>query len=421
MWVSTDGASWELRPTDDGFSVASLAERDGVLYAITTAPATSEVDGAVSTAVGLSDDGGTTWQTSELPLALDPPEPGVETTVSASRVVSGDAGVLAVVNTATYLALDRLIAEVPDVDLTWGYLDPREDGVHVFAPYTEPLDEACAQLWSEGWREEYTDEPGTDAGGDATTDATTEPRVASADRPPHGGRRRRRRRARRRARVVDRAMPTVVCTFGDDGQAERYPAPMRDTRTVPYEELGLDSDPRRLLARGGDGDPHLFVQTDGSFVAVESPFPDDVDAVQLVAVPGGFLALAFDYQSDGPPAVTVWRSSDGLAWEPSAIDPIGGSVRAAGVVDGTIVMVTDDVDPQVVTSADGVSWRSVRLRDVVGSPRRSGTVARGGRGRPGRDRRGRSDRTRPTGPAAARGRSPRAPTVSPGPPNRSGS
>lgn len=96
LYRSVDGASWETADLGADPWIADLTSRDGVLYAITTAPLATGGD----IAVAASTDGGSTWEHHPLPVA-DTPPPAIplDGTYHNVHVAAGDDTLVASVRT----------------------------------------------------------------------------------------------------------------------------------------------------------------------------------------------------------------------------------------------------------------------------------------------------------------------------------
>jgi hypothetical protein len=358
VWRSTDGAEWVAQEQGDAFGISALDERDGVLYAVGTAPTTAEVAGDYGAVAATSADGGATWSSVSLPLDLGSPAPGVQRSVGGASIATGAAGTVAVVT--TWDSLDGSL--FPDL-----MTEPRPEGLALYGPVTDP-NAACDAI-----REDLGASRPDPSGAAPDTVATTTPLVDADDlvmpevgvtTPP--------------STAVDWAdvsvdpreaagQDLVECEF--DGERRTYLAPTRLDRVEPWADLGIDPAYGAQLAAGGGSARHVFVERDGAYVPVDVPFAA-ANGVDLLATADGFLAVATDAPVDGPSTASVWRSADGATWESVGVDLLGpnGWVQAGAVVDGAVVLVTGGDDPAVVTSADGVDWTAVRLRDVVGAP-----------------------------------------------------
>jgi hypothetical protein len=375
LWSSTDGQAWTQHETPSEMSISTLSEHDGVLYALGTAPSTAAVDGGPSTpVVGLSNDDGTTWDVSSLPVVLPTPTRGIETTIGGTSLASGPGGTLATVSTSEYLA--------DDVAGTSGY-EVREEGVAIYAPVTDETT-AC-DLVAEDWglAGDGTSVDPRSPGATATAPPTVAPSPATPSTSVlvgEGGDVAIARDVAAGPFDYESASvdpddvypePTVQCLLPGDDERRTYLAPTRADQVVPWTDLGIDPARGAAIADGTSGGQQLFRLTDGGFVAVDAPFLADADGLQIVADADGFLALVSDQLVDGPTSVSLWRSDDGVTWESVPVEPVGPDayVAAAGVVGDRVVLVVGqsaDAEAQVVTSTDGIDWTAVRLTDVLG-------------------------------------------------------
>lgn len=121
IYVSTDGANWNSRPTG-GTWVSSIAAADGLLYAVGTAPGASAE--TMTLQVGMSADQGASFELTQLPLGGSGPAH------VQANVVAGDAGVLALASHT--LMLDPWVLLPPEALEGDANAFTVDDGIAVF-------------------------------------------------------------------------------------------------------------------------------------------------------------------------------------------------------------------------------------------------------------------------------------------------
>ena len=123
VYRSTDGVTWEAALPDPSLGrLSSLTERDGLLYAITTAPAAGD---ALTMSVLTSADGGSTWTPSDLPADTTPPDAAVpiEATSTVTRLgTTPEGAMVALVSTNFRPDLSPLLTAAEE-DLSWNITD----------------------------------------------------------------------------------------------------------------------------------------------------------------------------------------------------------------------------------------------------------------------------------------------------------
>jgi hypothetical protein len=330
LWSSTNGQDWQ-QVAPSGLSISDLAARDGALYALGTAPSTTEVD-AADTVAGYSTDGGSTWTTAVLPVDLGPAEPGVSSFIGGAAVVAGDAGVLAAVTTSRYLDPGSLL---PGDAATLGW-ETTAEGVTTFEEVSDPA-VACPLVLDQA---------------DPTGSTAPRPVRDFADGDIPAG------------------IPTVTCT-PEGGEPAEYMLPMGPGDSFTWEELGIDPAVAAPLVNSGDASAQLFLSSDGqAFEAVDASFAAGQDTLELLDVADGFVALGLDYSDDGTTTTSLWRSADGRTWEAVDGGALAGAnwvVGAGRVGDALVVVTGSEHDPVVASTTDGVSWRTISVRNAVGA------------------------------------------------------
>jgi hypothetical protein len=353
LYVSGDGTTWQERPLGD-LRITALAERDGVLYAVGTAPSTAAVDGVAAVAAW-SSDGGASWARATLPLDLDAGDDGSSTGITSTSVASGPAGVVAAVSTWTNLDIERHFP--PGTEAPYGWATT-EDGVDIYGPPPVPTAEQAQAQCPEAWTAEVLDVADL-----AATDRTPVPEAIPADS------------AEARAVSIEAARGTtkvVTCT-APDGRGEpivvRDPGPSAVATHLAWAELGIDPALGAGLVRPT---VRIFVAADGPrFEEVAVPFADNAHGAELLATADGYVAVVTQPSSIDPNAqpattVTAWRSADGRTWNPLAAPALNelSWVVAAGIHDGALVVV-DSQPGRVLRSADGVTWTSTSVADAL--------------------------------------------------------
>lgn len=309
LYRSADGLDWDVVPLGDEPWVADAGERDGLLYALSTAPGSRGGSGRVA----LSEDHGDTWQRADLPSEATAPDADValgDGRVSGHLAV-GDDVLVAALRTVYPVDVESLF---PSGEASEGYWRQTDEG---FALY-EPPARAGAPV------EDPAPEP------------VDEPVVEAVDEP-------------------------VIGVPGESGTP---------VRTVTWAELGLEGPDdltvdELFVSRDGlewepaaspfgDGRLTELTATPEGFVAVLDTPPT---ADQPDGGPGGAWA------------VELLRSTDGIAWEPLTGDgdlTAPGGLRGFGVVDGGQRLVAvphaDAAEFTLATSDDGGrSWSGTDL------------------------------------------------------------
>lgn len=318
LYRSGDGLDWEVVELGDEPWVASLGERGGLLYALSTAPGTRGGSGRIA----VSGDLGQTWQRADLPSVAAPPAasvPLLDAHVTGHLAVGDD---LLVATVHTRYPVD--ITEVFAGDLAQERMvQPTPDGFAVFEAPAGRLDVRNPGALLD---EMSVDAPGDPAGHEA--------------------------RAREVVVEVDDAYPF------DEAAA---------LRTVTWQDMGLDG-PDDLAVQ------ELFVSGDGvDWEAVPSPFGGQ--GVQaLEATPHGFVAVlqpAETGTSGGPGTVELMLSADGVAWEAAGDGAAAAAqpLQGVGVVDGGRLLAVPHYGEGSLTGATsddgGRTWSELDLAAVL--------------------------------------------------------
>lgn len=327
IYRSDDGTNWSH--TDQGSSwIARLDEHDGVLYALGTAPGSSEA----ALLLGTSTDDGANWNTTELWLPRAETNSAIPMSPSlSSSLAVGNSGVLAAGVVSYYPDFWAMLA--PD-EIEAGYsIEPREEGV-VVVNYNDP--EFQASMPPEVIPcEEFADMPDEDK--DRLVDV--EPEFAAQ---------------------LENCLPL------EEFENIELPEPMMPpvVRTMSWDELGITME--ESLGQG-QVDATLFLSNDGgnTFADVAWPFGNEW-LMSLDATDSGFVATTFDNMaeddmvgSDVPPIPTgsVWTSADGVTW--AKVSSNIGESQAIGQVGDALVSI--DWNGTVFRSTDsGDSFSSSR-------------------------------------------------------------
>lgn len=311
LYRSADGLSWEVADLGEDPWVADLEERGGVLYAVSTAPATR---GEGTGQIGVSTDGGQTWAQADLPSTATPPDADVALQGPFTRagIAVGESGMLAVTSSTYRIAGEDVFsaAELHD-----------DRAVLTTAAGVELFDASCGE--------------------------STDPAAAGA--PPQGA-----------------GAPEAVPEPRDEAdRAVSSPCAREDAeplRTVPWSELGLASAADLRV-------DELFRSDDGErWEAIDAGALARRDMVDITAGPQGFFAVTRSHEADGSSSVELLRSADGTAWE----EVRGmGAVSALGFVGERIVGTTtsghgEQGEVEAVASGDGgATWTRTDLAELV--------------------------------------------------------
>ncbi len=353
LYASADGTHWTQHAVADLW-IGSLAEQDGVLYAVGTAPSTAAV-GGIDAVTARSTDGGATWTQAPLPLTLGTDPSGLRTYLGSSVAATGPGGVVAATTTWSDLDVAGLF---PAGALDDGYRTTA-DGVDVYGPITDPAliaSKACPPGWT------ATLVPASDAGSRGV-DANGAPAaavpvpVAVLDRQLAAG-------------LKPSAGGQVASCASPDAGVEPLLVPVPSQVVAHHAWAELQVDPA-VGAQVGRSAVHVFVAADGhTFAEVAVPFATAND-VHLLATADGYVALT-QASSGGPEdaeaaqTITAWRSTDGRTWSPIAAPALTdvASVAGAGVVDGALVVV--DSGGRFLRSTDGGTWTATDLTAALG-------------------------------------------------------
>jgi hypothetical protein len=162
IYTSDDAESWAFAVLDDSLSANDLAERDGTLYLIGTAP--GAVDASPRLQVAASDDGGETWDVTDIPVTATPPDLPSFGTFANSWIVAGERGVLAAVHTTFVVDYAALLPEGMRGDNVG--VEPTDSGVIVM-DYASVDDQGNPAIIEElTWADLGIDAPGASSAGE---------------------------------------------------------------------------------------------------------------------------------------------------------------------------------------------------------------------------------------------------------------
>jgi hypothetical protein len=307
--LAGDGTWQPLALPGDRPRASTLAEADGLLYAISTSP----VAGGASPLphVGVSPDGGRSWSDAPLPLSmLTQPAPGYERVTTAT---------LASVGTTTLALVDTTFEPDIGVFFPWAATAPERYRL-------EQRDEGLVLTWL---RDRY-----------ATGLPHRPPPAEAAAAGPEGP----------YATVPPGPQPSDA---QDDDDTD-------DIAIVPWSELNQPGRPEigvshELFVRSGDG----WQKRDADLSGLDDP--DNFSDAQISAVGDRFVIQGRNQRVMGSTTRFLASDDDGTDW--SAVRSPDGAIFAAGTALVSVREATLDVS----TDAGG-SWTDVDLAEAGAAP-----------------------------------------------------
>jgi hypothetical protein len=282
-----------------------------------------------------SDDGGASWNTAPLPLDLTTlGGAGIDLWIGEIKVEAAPAGVVALAT--VYANVDPASYLPEGTDLTYGfgvdpngmtiYGRPNPDDAEVMAQISASLCDTSSQFDLDSMQ-------CITPQGDVVVDYSAEP-------------------------------PEILGGYSV-------------VSTHTWDELGVPA----TIGDYIDGRTLAFHSADGtSFTQVATL--DDLppgSMIELVAGDTGFLAIAQGVALSGysgrntagppPPATTIWRSPDGIAWTPQALDQglgLDWTLASGTLRQGVAVAGAGPAGPLFAASPDGSAWTTTDLKSLLG-------------------------------------------------------
>lgn len=347
LYRSADGAEWAPVALPGDFWASSLAGSGNRLYAVGTGPA----GGGSAYRVEVSDDGGATWATTELPTALADLQQryGDELVTSAPSIAVHDGTVVVIASVAASLDVAARLPEGVGTS-EGGSWSPNagweitEDGVVLLSG------ECVAAEASDAVECLPATEPPSASGATTTTLPPADPEAPPTTTvPSEGG-------------GAPATTPTLPSADGDAPTTSTVPAAAPGSeQSYTWAQLGVDDELRDLVLHGRD--LLLVSHGGGAFAPVDL---SDVASTggQVVAGDDGFT-LFLRSEAPDTAGTSVLRSIDGTTWEPAGELP--GYLSSTGVVAGRPAASTNEADGGTVHLAqpDG-SWLAVDPLAAVG-------------------------------------------------------
>jgi hypothetical protein len=306
LYTSTDGEVWESEPLagfGDDLWARGIAEADGRVYVVGTAPSTSR-PGGVAVRLGSSTDG-RNWTAVEFPLDTQPPANlegrGLVTTVA--KVAAGSRGVVVAGNAVNHVDYSSLVPA--------------------------------------GFAGEGTSVVRTDTG------------IQVVDFGPVES-------AYRSCEIAMSSLPQGAPRPAACVQADQMSLHPPVVYQATWEELGIIPEPVARVSL-------MFSPDGSRFDPVAPPFADDRVLVELGASDLGFFAVTRSATSGmEQPKAEGWFSADGTRWVASEGSPPVEMVMALGGAGGSTVMVGQTrTDLAVASTTDGLSWRTIDMSDLL--------------------------------------------------------
>lgn len=286
MWRSDDGIRWEQVTDTPRIGSRSVAERNGRFFAYGTTPATASSGRKSDLALGVSDDGGRTWDTKMLPIDTSAlaAEPGVASVgVNATSIATSAAGVL--VSAQISASIDFLSLLPPEY---------RDGGFEYDDTGITMRSGACLSTVTTVTGYGTVAEPASTIPAD-TTPAGTEPATSVPVGAP--------------------GCPSERFTWADLGVSE-------------------------IAARASlSPETRVFLSTDGeTFEEIDAPAASDTwIGLRFTAFGDGFAAVTAESNADGSTTSTLWFSDDGRTWTDGGVLPVGYP-EAMGTVGDRLVV-----------------------------------------------------------------------------------
>ncbi len=315
LYYSADGINWTVRDLPDDQYVADFGASNGTLYLLGTSAATSDPAGPVETWLATSSDLGETWDRQTLPDDTHPAPVGLGDYVygnTAASLAVHDSTALASVRTNYWVDVYQLApAKYRD-----GNFDIRqtESGIDVFdLSGVQALERACDDAW-------YHYE---------------------LDTPP-----------------ADRVPDFIpeACQNLEGAWAE----PTNIVFTATWEELGVaDVGPLSYS--------DLYMSVDrGALVALESPFPETTESMQLSGDAAGFWATAWGTSDSSQDwTSSLWTSADGLSW--TEVTPSGTyEATPIGTFRDQLIAITYGEHGSTLLALQNGNWDEVNVDAALG-------------------------------------------------------
>ena len=349
LYRSADGLSWTTATGPAGFSAAGVALDGNRVYTVGTGPATAAtgVSGAMTTAVSWSDDSGSSWQNSVLPVALNAPAGAVTVNDEAVNVAAGAKGVVATVGINATVDLSKLVSGVTAKTL-WA---AGANGVEVLG---SQISSRCG-----------TSVVTKSASGFARN-TTVQLKQAAAQKAASGAAQASGVKLQQ-ARTLYAATPgspegqlTTVPCVGANGQVtSSVPADQayRVTQTYSWSQLNIDNQLSEVL----QGEPLVFSSPNGTNFQLASPLAGTSGPGYVTATPGGFAMVVSNSSGSGTPAVL--QSVDGQQWTdvPFGMPSDATGATGIGYVDGHVVVVGDTQTGSAAYTLLSDGWQTAAL------------------------------------------------------------
>jgi hypothetical protein len=290
IYRTSDGETWESALIGD-HRWNRLAEHDGVLYAVATAPGASGPDASASASVGVSTDAAETWTETELPVEITRPQTSAELYANTAVSLGVTSDVTAALVTGSF-----------SVDPSRAIASKLGDAAASAGWYQTPDGFAVTEV------EECS---GTEGSGTEGSDNTDPP----VSRP-----------------ITPKADEADLCET--------------ELGAVSWDDLDI-SDPLALQQQ------HLLLSSDGStWEEVPLPFDDLFTNAALHGTSSGLLLVATRYTEDGSAlggtsSTRIYHSIDGRSWAETAsganifLGAVAGDRVIAEAANGSLLVSND--------------------------------------------------------------------------------